>query len=330
MTDWARDWNKQWFTADAGSVVFYRTAATSNGMYKPVLWAIKDRLVSPGVGAWTVLASSGKAGGGSLVASTDDNWLSGDDLVGATSDTGDRAWILLKSPTTRWAGTFYLLIDYWGTNELYTRWYFTKSQPDISSPAINARPPATGDEWSHSTYILRSSDSSQFITSLYAVRANDGSFFFAACAPFSTSHTTVGTYMLNVMRATKPWDTTKAVSLILTNYTTGRIQYSTTLSFQSLHSDGSQVTVEPVWFRSMNQVSMVSVLTDPITGKWLTWQVPMVCTTSGKKTFRGELEDIYWSGDPGGEGTLMFANEVVKAIRLGPFTVPFDQLGGAP
>lgn len=328
---WARDWGKLWYTADAGTVVSARNDGTSsNSKYIPVLWAIKDRLVSAGAGAWTVLASSGKAGGGSLVANTDDNWLSSADLVSATSDTGNRSWILLKSPTSRFAGTFYLLIDYWGTNELYCNYYFTKSQPDIGSPATNARPPATGNEWSHlGVYIVRDNNGAQVINSMMAVRAHDGSFVLAVSSPIGGENCIGALYLFNVLHATRSWDTTKAASLVATGWGS-RIVYSDTLQFKSLHEDGTEVTLEPVWIRASAQVSMTSSMVDPFSGDWVTWNVPMICTTTSKKTFRGELEDIFWGSPMGGEGTLMFANEVVKAIRIGPFTVPFDQVGGMP
>jgi hypothetical protein len=330
MTDWERHWSKQWYTVDSGTVVKFRLLGYSDDIwYVPVLWAIKDRLTSPGLGAWTVLASSGKAGGASLVADTNDNWITADDLVSATSDTADRSWILLKSPTTRFAGTFYLLLDYWGTSSDVCNWYFSKSQPDISSPAVNARPPATGNEWSHLGTIARSRDSSQFIVTMYAVRAHDGSFYIGISAPIHEDHPVSAHHVFNVLRNPRPWDTTKAVSLIKGNQS-DRVLYNTTMSFQTLHSDGTQVTVEPVWLRAEGAVANFYTLTDPWTGKWITWPVPMFCTTTGKRCFRGELEDIYFTGHPGGEGTIMFTNEVVKAIRIGPFSVPFDRLGGAP
>ncbi len=331
---WARDWNKQWYTVDPGTVLVSRTGGYDYGIYTPVLWAIKDRLVAPGLGAWTVLASSGKAGGASLVANTDDNWLSPDDLVSGLTDASDRSWILLKSPTTSKAGTFYLLIDYWYNNatyhEMYCNFYFSKNQPDISSPAINARPSATGDEWSHTgTYIVRAVDGGSRVVSLSAVRANDGSFVFGISAPLYEAHSFNAIYMLNVLRNPKPWDPAKAVSLVSVNNSV-QLAYNSTFQFKSLHSTGADVTVEPVWFRAGGKNPMSPNLTDPLTDKWVTWPIPTVCTTGGAQAFRGELEDIFWLGYPSGDGTLLFANEVVKAIRMGPFSVPFDQVGGIP
>lgn len=328
MTSWARDWRKVWRTADPGTIIINRTGSYDNDRYGPVLFAIKDRLISAGTGAWYVLASSGKAGGGSLVADSNDNWISASDLVSATSDSGDRSWILLKSPTTK-AGTFYLLIDWWGSNGLYCHFHFTRSQPDISTPQINARPAATGDEWSHNPYIVRSSDGSQYTTTMVAVLAHDGSFVIGVSAPVTTEFCFNALYVFNVLRNPKPWDPAKAVSYIGTNTNT-KIKYNWEMGFQSLHSDGSQVTLEPVWLRGFGQNYLDRGTVNPWTDKWDSWPVPLVCTTTGKRTFRGELEDLYFSSAYAGDGVLLFANQVVKAICMGPFSVPFDQIGGAP
>ncbi len=325
---WEKDWAKTWFTVDPGTVVIARadTGGATNVRYIPALFAIKDRLTSAGVGAWTVLASSGKGGGGSLVANTSDNWLSADDLVSATADTLPRSWILLKSPERR-VGSYYLLIDFWGTSELYCNWYFTKDQPDISSPLTTARPPATGNEWSHlAQYIVRSSTSTQYITSMVAVRAHDGSFVIGFSAPLVEEHTTNKLYMLNVLRNPKPWDTVGAVTLI--QGATTRIRHNTTITFKSLHSTGAAVDIQPVWFECQTTSIMPYNLTDPWVDKWLTYPVPLLSVTAGTKTFRGDLEDIYWLGDLSGDGTLMYANGVVKAMRIGNFSIPFDQVGG--
>ncbi len=334
--DWARDWNKQWFTADPGTVVVLQGDVTDHRMYTPVLWAIKDRLTSAGTGAWTVLASSGKAGGGSLVASTNDNWISSDDVVSGLTDTDDRSWILLKSPTTQAAGTFYLLLDYRYNNvtdrEYRFQMTFTKSQPDISSPATNARPPATGDEWYHSDVVIvrQGVPYGQNLVSLIAVRAHDGSFYVAVAAPYSGEHRTVSHYLFNVLRSPKIWDTTKAASWVATYQVGDKIQWEDEIVFKSLHSDGSEVELALVTLEVAGGVPYSYTLTDPWTGKWITWPAPLICRTSGKKTFRGELEDIFLVGDCGGEGTIFFSNGVPKAIRIGPWSVPFDQLGGTP
>jgi hypothetical protein len=268
------------------------------------------------------------------VADTNDNWLSPDDLVPGSLDTDDRSWILLKSPTTRFAGTFYLLIDYRYNGsgpELRAQWTFTKSQPDISSPAINARPPATGDEWNHAdAYILRSTAIGAYTATIYALRAHDGSFYIAGCVPVGETHVIVAHYMLNVLRRPKPWDTVKAVTMVTTNLNGVRLRWDSNIVFKSLHVDGSEVSLAPVQFETDGDFPYSYTLTDPWTGQWVTYPVPVFCYTAGAQTFRGELEDIFMVGDQAGEGTIMYAHEVAKAIRIGPFSVPFDQVGGHP
>ena len=102
-------WKKTWVAVDAGTYV--SGSANDTTVAPAMIYQFKRGLTSAPIGAWTVLASSGKAGGGSLVASTDDNWTSSADLVRGTSDSSARAWILLKSPNSP-LGPYYFLLDY--------------------------------------------------------------------------------------------------------------------------------------------------------------------------------------------------------------------------
>lgn len=329
MTDWAKNWSKIWFTMEPGSFLYQADAGIVTNKFLSTLYYAKEMLTREGVGAWTVLASSGKAGGVSLLANTNDNWLSVDDLVFASNSTSDRSWTLLKSPDRR-AGCFYLVLDYWSASDAsYVNWYFTKSQPDISSPATNARPPATGYEWSHMNQrILRDPGSGCAGVSTFGVRAHDGSFVLAASSPKSYEFR-VWDHMaiFNVLRTPKPWDATGAVSLIRSSVDKA-YDYST-LQFQSLHSDGTQVTVEPVQLRAPHtDGTLYASTTDAMRGRILTMPVPMISTTTGYKTFRGELEDLYFLGRACGDGEILFDNEFPKAIRVGPFAVPCDRVRG--
>lgn len=336
MSYYQNDYLKTWFTVDPSTVLdISQTSSSTTAIYelsKVALWALKDRLTSAGTGAWTVLASSGKAGGGSLVADTKDNWLTEADLVRGANDAADRSWILLKSPD-RLAGFFYLLLDYFGADDGRINLYFTKSAPDIGSPAVNARPPATGDEWSHLNQYICLDGGDVRLFSITAVRASDGSFFIAFGAP-ALSEIDEGQYfraiyMFNVIRPSKSWDSTGAVSAVWTNLDAALL-YSSNITFQSLHSDGSQVTLAPIYLQVYLWPLNLWSFTDPYRGGYSTTPVWLVSTTTSKKCIRGSLEDVFWVSDVMADGQLLFKNELVKAVKIGAFTCPMDQVSGLP
>jgi len=333
MSWYQNDYRKTWNMVDSGSIIRIGTSGTdtdeATARGKATLFAIKDKLTEAGTGAWTVLASSD-----GTTASTADNWASPDDLVWAANDTTARSWVLLQSPTGR-AGTFYLLIDYYGTNTRYAHLTFTKSQPNISSPQINARPPATGDEWQHTNAVICvGSASDQWVTSFALVRATDGSFFAFSATPRGLASPTEDNdqffrtyYIFNVLQNAPPWDTVGAASLIVANQST-ETWYATSMPFQSLHSDGTQVNLSPVWLNTYVDPMPNEMHTNPWTGNYVSLPVWLVCADGGKVCWRGQLEDIFWLPSSMADGFLLFKNELVKAIKVGPFSCPMFERSG--
>lgn len=332
---YARKTQKVWHTSVNG-LVHVRTIGNdsddSDDRNKKVLFEIKQGLVSSGTGAWTVLASSGKAGGASLIADTNDNWTLYTDLVRGPTDTDDRSWILLRSPRSKDGGYYYLLIDYFGGTDEKVNYYFTRSQPDISSPAIDARPPSTGDEWSHlDEYVCSTDKNGQTWTTMVMSRANDGSFVAGVKAP-GDNMTENGQYccaliMFNVLEGKKQWDDAGAVSLVRSGF--GQAMFiKTTMPFQTLHQDGSQVTCHPIQYQVQNGNIQQNMGTDLSTGEWPGIPVWLVSIDTGKKTLRGWLEDLYWAPVILRDGVSMFSGEVIAATKMGPFSVPVSEVVG--
>lgn len=338
MTRYAYDYRKVWLTVDAGTIIQNNSVLSDlEAAYQrieAILYALKDRLTSDGYGAWVVLASSGKNGGGSLVADASDNWTSPEDLVWGSTSGSDRSWVLLQSPNGR-AGTFYLLIDYYGSDRYKAYLTFTRSQPDISAPAINARPPATGDEWSHSDQqVGYGQESSANVTQFVLSRAIDGSFFGGVCTPkFDQSaeqcnHFFGTLFIFNVIRNTKSWDTARAASLVKYSGASTPF-YSSSLDFQSLHSDGTQVNLAATWLQLTGSDPLPAYTgTNPWAGTYVTMPVFLVSKDVGKVCLRGELEDIYMLPQLLYDGAILFKNEVPQAMKVGPFSCPMFERSG--
>lgn len=331
MSWYENDYKKRWFVADPGTIIHVGNAQLPRNS-RTVLWAIKDRLTSAGLGAWTVCASCGKAGTGSLIASTADNWLTQEDLVWSTSSTVDHSWIVLKSPARR-AGQFYMVLDYYGTSSWqdYVNWYFTKAAPDISSPATNVRPPATGNEWDHLNVEIVDESGTENLTQFVLCRAHDGSFVMGVVMP-TTAAQDYGHYFramtyFNVIANAKSWDTVGAVSLVISGRSS-TVWFASAQSFKTLHQDGSQVTLRPVHLKGEQLASLRNAYTDPWTNNWFVLPVYLVAIDGGKQCWRGMLEDHFWLPSAMSDGQLMWRNGMVKAVKIGTFSVPTDQVMG--
>lgn len=331
MTQYQNDYTKQWHTVEPGGVIYdVRTSVQSTESFarsKATLFALKDRLIaSGGVGAWTVLASSGKAGGGSLVASTGDNWSSVDDLVRASNDTTNRSWVVLQSPLNR----YYMTLDYVGADDNIFNVWFSNSVPDISSPATDIRPPTTGSEWSHLSQYIFAENANEGALNMVMSRASDGSFFCGFCGPANNNLYQFfrAIYMFAVYQPNKSWDTVQAVSLVQTNLTS-KLRY-TDASFRSLHSDNLQVTVQPIRLSTVgNDKPLPGVAyTNPWTGGLVSTPIWLLSSDTSKKCLRGVLQDIFFGTSGMDDGTLLFKNGLVKAIKIGPFTCPMDRVSG--
>lgn len=318
-------WRKVWETVDPGTwLCGYYNNSSSDIPTQTVLYQMKRGLISPLIGRWTVLASCGKAGTGSLVASAGDNWLSASDLSRNTTGTSPRSWILLRSPST-YRGTFYLLMDWWGSARSTVQFYFTKSCPDYSSPATNARPPATGNEWTHLNSLLFATSQYGGIRS-YLVKAHDGSFVFA-CALGSSGgawHRFQAGILFNILQAgsSPSWDTTQAVSA----QWTGAISQNSQIPFKTLHRDGTDCTLHQVQLSDYESSVSTSVLygahTDDIRGTIICYPPQLVSIDTGKKCWRGILEDLSLPPNQIAEGTALFKNGGLKGIRIGSWIVP--------
>lgn len=318
-------WRKVWETIDPGTWVCgnYITSG-SDVPTLSILFRMKQGLTNSLIGRWTVLASSGKAGTGSLVASAGDNWLSSSDLVRAANGTSPRAWILLRSPAT-YRGTFYLLMDWWGSLRPHVQFYFTKSCPDYSSPVTDARPPATGNEWTHLNSQLLPDAVRYGGIRTYLIKAHDGSFVFACALGGTTGawHRFQAGTLFNILQAgsSPSWDTTQAVS---TRWS-GTISQQDQISFKTLHRDGSDCTLEQVQFQDYITISenvLLGAHTDDVRRNYICYPPQLVSIDSGKKCWRGILEDLALPPNQIAEGAPFFRNGAMKGIRIGSWVVP--------
>lgn len=326
--EFQQGFRKTWVTVDSGT---YVSGSQNDTTVAPLMiWRLKHGLVSSPVGRWTVIASSGKAGGASLIASTDDNWTSSSDLVRGSSSSADRSWVLLKSPRSP-KGPYYLLIDYWhASSDSYCQIYFTNSQPDVSSPATNSRPPSTGYEWSYANEPFHGTSNTNLGgTRSYLFQAHDGSFVFAglsgtgygggSTAPFFRS-----IFVFNVLRweTLISWDTVGAASIHCHSLSQNMI-VSDTYRWKTLHTDGSTVNLAQVrWYTNSTTDSIRSTHTSGFSNSWWTLPIWLSCVDSGKQCVRGVVEDIVFSSEDLYDGSLLFQNEVVKAVKVGCWIVP--------
>lgn len=321
-------WRKVWETIDPGTWVCGNYYTGSNDTpTRTILYQMKRGLISPLMGSWTVLASCGKAGTGSLVASAGDNWLSASDLSRAANGTSPRAWILLRSPRT-YRGTFYLLMDWWGSLLPHVQFYFSKSCPDYSAPAVDARPPATGNEWTHLNSQLLPDAIRYGGIRTYLVKAHDGSFVFA-CAlggQNGTWHRFQAGTLFNILQAgsSPSWDATQAVSARWA----GTISQNSQISFKTLHRDGTECTLNQIqpsdymYGTTGSTCVLYGAHTDDIRGTIICYPAQLVSIDSGKRCWRGILEDLSLPPNQMAEGTPMFKNGGLKGIRVGSWIVP--------
>jgi len=323
-------WKKTWVTVDAGTYV--SGSANDTTVAPAMMYQFKRGLTSAPIGAWTVLASSGKAGGGSLVASTDDNWTSSADLVRGTSDSSARAWILLKSPNSP-LGPYYFLLDYWhATSDSYCQMYFTKSQPNISSPSTTARPTVTGFEWSYANEPFHGiSNTDLGGTRSYLFTAHDGSFAFFGTSGYAYT-LAVSPYVrsglvFNVLskQSLAAWDTVGAASMHFGPLAVDSSIITTAWRWKTLHQDGSAVSLAQIqWAVNLSRNIMRYMHTPafgPITD-WPTLPIWLVCVDTSKKCIRGYLEDISFTSECTFDGQIFFRNEVPAAVKMGIWLVP--------
>jgi len=319
-------WRKVWETVDPGTWLCGNYYTSSSDVpTQTILYQMKRGLTSSLIGRWTVLASCGKAGTGSLVASAGDNWLSSSDLSRAANGTSPRAWILLRSPTT-YRGTFYLLMDWWGSLTPHVQFYFSKSCPDYSSPATNARPSATGNEWTHLNSQLLPDAVRYGGVRSYLVKAHDGSFVFACALGGSTGtwHRFQAGTLFNILQSgsSPSWDTVQAVSARWA----GAISQNSQISFKTLHRDGTDCTLNQIQPSDNESFVSGSALygahTDDIRGTIICYPPQLVSIDTGKKCWRGILEDLSLPPNQIAEGTPMFKNGGLKGIRMGSWIVP--------
>ena len=317
-------WRKVWETVDTGTLIASYSAGNNAEVTAKILYQLKRLLTSAMIGRWTVVASCGKAGGASLVASTDDNWLSWADLQVGTGSASHRSWLVLRSPTTP-RGTFYFMIDWWVSNASYPNngnYYFSKFPPDLTGLVTDARPVATGPEWSHSPAAILTNSVVGAVRS-YMTVAHDGSFVYSSATPFNDGnwHWFKNGLLFNILQANScpPWDTTQAVSTTWT----GDISSLTDLEYKSLHLDGTQVSLRHVQgFKILQRSYLEAVHTDDYRDKYVAFPAYLVSLTTDKKAWRGILEDLTLPPLKIYPGQPVYKNGVLKAIRVGSWLVP--------
>jgi len=330
---------KIWETVDCGTFVSSDYSALSLNGNAAILYQMKLGLTSSSVGRWTVVASCGKAGGSVLIASLGDNWTCVADVIRGTTSSSPRSWILLRSPRRVNGNWYYMLMDYWWTGSASdnscANWYFTTSLPDLSALSTITRPPPTGNEWSHVGSRIHTSLSA-FVsgTKTYLWCAHDGSFVFAASSgrmdniSASISHYFQSGTVFNILRTGSypTWDSVQAVSCRWAD-AGSQMPVSSAVRFQTLHQDGSACSlaqIEP-YFKYIGSISYMTH-TDDMTEQYYGFPVHLVSIDSGKKCFRGILEDLYMSSNFINDGQPVFKNQVLKSIRVGPWMVPSTRM----
>lgn len=310
---------KQWVTTK-DSVVY---ALQNSTVYRlqALLWELKDALVNPTLGGvWTVLASSD-----GTTANTNDNWIDPTDAVHGTSSTGARGWILLKSPTGGF-GPYYMLIDNWHTSNNYRcQIYFTRSQPNISSPSTTARPPATGSEWSHADAYPADYSNANYYAACHCAVADDGSFFFAA---------QLDTEVWGQYVAFNIWDpdtvhaaeTIGASSLVWGGDNNKKMTDGATI-WQSLHPpDNTQVALAQISYMIDGVQTARKIHQDAVDNNWKAMPAYLFSTVATKYSIRGALGDLYLAHDYERDGVPAYDMLGMKACKFGPYWVPHTAL----
>ena len=292
------------------------------------LWHLKDGLVNTSTGPWTVLASSGKNNGGSLVATRSDNWVVPDDVeYGYPDSSAARAWIVLEGPSGSNFGRYYLTLDYWSTDvakEGYCQAYFSKTQPSLTGFSTTARPAAGGPEWSHLDEVFYGTTAARYRFDCNLVTAADGSFVFFGNQAESPIIMTA--LLFNLIGAAKAQDSYGAVSLHWSNQIASQMDQSGLPAFQGLHpADNAQVEIQGVSLLvgTTDSPRIMDVLPeDSGTKRLMRLPVWLFSTPAGRRSIRGTLQDVYWAPDAYQDGAVAYQESSFAFTKVGPLWVP--------
>lgn len=297
--------------AEFGSTLYTQT--------RRLLFELKQGLVSSTVGPWTVVASSNGA-----VANTNDNWTSSDSVSWVTAVGSPHSWIVLKSPNVS-PGPYYFIIDYVNpTNNYGTTIHFTKTQPNISSPSINNRPPALGTESTQSA-TLYNSNAGVFCTRINLICAHDGSWIMFATAGAYDGPMTIMIFNVFNQSTVRSSDTFKAGYVWLANRTAIIPETDGSVDFKRPDAalPSSYRELQSCYMAYAGNTSVLDFLReDKADGKWPLLPIYLFNADAGVRGFMGTPEDIYWAPKHLTDGSSISYRGTVEYMKMGPFAIP--------
>lgn len=269
------------------------------------MWQLKEALVNAAVGAWTVVASGNRS-----VAGLYDTWTTWANVDGRNSDdntyVSPGSWMLLKSPTGA-RGPFWLLFEISSTSfttNTPTRFWVTKTEPDLSNLVDYRLPPLTGPY----AFVSATLDAGGADNHVDVLVADDGSFCMTT-RKFPTDQGGIGhprTFLFfNIMDDVPPQDPYGFVLFAVGNQSASLEQQSggvwtsgVGIDPDGVASNRSFVCTNP-WTTSgyMNSDTTAAKIfaEDPAWGKYYSEKIPIFCTTAGRRGIRGTLSDIWWA-----------------------------------
>lgn len=306
---------RQWYDVEIPSLMYW----------------FKEALVNASVGAWTVVASSNTS-----VVGLYDTWTSWEDVIcqNSMNDTyiNPGSWMILKSPTGT-KGPYWFIMALSDDNydrATPTRFWITKSEPDLSNMVTYRLPPFTGPAASGACVVQPGSsggNSQAYIIDV--VVANDGSFFMFVrygVSDVDGSSSVSSLLIFNIMEETPRQDTFGAFFFAKDDITsTLDLNSSVWNDGIGLDPDGTQITLSMVrnyptsqdGTTKPNQSILHNEVEDPYYNKYASEQIRTYCTTSGKKSYRGRLSDVWWCPRSLVLGTPAFLDRDTRVCSVG-------------
>lgn len=268
------------------------------------MWQLKEALINAAVGAWTVVASGNRSTAGLY-----DTWTTWANVDGRNSDddtyVSPGSWMLLKSPTgTR--GPFWLLFEISSTSfssSTPTRFWITKTEPDLSNVVDYRLPPLTGP-YAHTWATLDVGGVDNHVDILVA---DDGSFCMIN-RRFPTEQGGLGyprTFLFfNILDDVPSQDPYGFLFFATGNQSSNLEQGDVTWTYgvgidpdgvASNRSFARTVPRNSNGTLSATRTPANAIAEDPAWGLYYSEKIPIFCTTAGRRGIRGTLSDIWWA-----------------------------------
>lgn len=272
-------------------------AGTSVARMQAFLYYMKEALLSHPKHPWTLLASSD----GVSTVGLSDNWSGLSSIIQGVNDTWPGSWAVFRSP----AGTYpvlYLVLSWYSSYAYRASVFVTTEEPDLSSLSIYRVPGFTGPYIGNSDWRLISTASGEYTDQMSALVASDGSFIMTSSIGrnFTQDPKEDHFLFLNRMADTNSLD---PYSFVLgcsgDSYATAFFSQSSGCwkDLRVLHPDGTEVVCTAAW-PGYGTPSMQEAMSDDYARGWKPFAYPMrvVATTTGKESYKGTLEDMWWGG----------------------------------